>query len=196
MRLIMFCGLLTSIAASHLQNCTFWVETYPQTLYAHMDEVRDFVANNPAYNAEIAFLIDMKLPSGKNRFFVCDLKSKKVIDQGLVAHGYGSETGEEGKLIFSNVVNSNRTSLGKYRIGQSYIGQFGKAYRLHGLDATNSNALQRYVVLHSFSEVPEHEQDLPICNSLGCPMVHQNFFNRIAKRIDGSNQSMILYIYY
>src|ERR1700754_3798832 len=47
------------------------------------------------------FLADMSIHSGKNRFFVYDLKSDTVLRAGLVAHGSGSETGS-GTLKFSN----------------------------------------------------------------------------------------------
>lgn len=165
-------------------------------LAAHVKEVQLFISENPKYNDAIAFFIDMKIHSGKNRFFIYDLKKNGVIDQGLVAHGSGSETGIEGELKFSNANNSLSTSLGKYSIGASYNGRFGKAYKLYGLDTTNSNAFERNVVLHKYSKVPYEEQEDAICNSLGCPMVHEKFFERIENILDKSEKSIILEIYY
>ena len=159
-------------------------------------EVKKLVNSNLNYNADLAFFIDMKIPSGKNRFFVCDLKNNKTIDQGLVAHGSGSETAVEGVLKFSNIDNSLCTSLGKYAIGYSYQGRFGKAYKLYGLDKTNNNALQRNIVLHHYFDVPYDEQENPICNSLGCPMVNEKFYNRLQKIIDGSKKKIILTVFY
>lgn len=92
--------------------------------------IRAFLAKKPNYNSEIVFLADMKIMSGSNRFFVYDLKLNKIIDQGLVAHGSGSETNVQNELKFSNVDHSLATSLGKYSIGKSYNGRFGKAYKL------------------------------------------------------------------
>jgi len=152
--------------------------------------------NNSKYNKRIAFLIDMKIPSGKNRFFVYDLKENKIIDKGLVAHGSGSETGIIGKLKFSNVPNSLSTSLGKYYIGNHYKGKFGKAYKLYGLDKTNNNAFKRDIVFHYYYDVPYKEKDGYICNSFGCPMVNQKYFERIAKIIDSSESDIIMSIYY
>lgn len=165
-------------------------------LAAHVKEVQLFISKNPKYNDAIAFFIDMKIHSGKNRFFIYDLKKNEVIDQGLVAHGSGSETGIVGELKFSNANNSLSTSLGKYCIGASYNGRFGKAYKLYGLDTTNSNAFERNVVLHKYSKVPYEEQEDAICNSLGCPMVHEKFFERIENILDNSEKSIILEIYY
>jgi hypothetical protein len=165
-------------------------------LAAHVKEVQLFISKHPKYNDAIAFFIDMKIHSGKNRFFICDLKKNEVIDQGLVAHGSGSETGIVGELKFSNANNSLSTSLGKYSIGASYNGRFGKAYKLYGLDTTNSNAFERNVVLHKYSKVPYEEQEDAICNSLGCPMVHEKFFDRIENILDKSEKSIILEIYY
>jgi len=144
----------------------------------------------------LAFLVDMKIMSGCNRFFIYDFNKSRVIDQGLVAHGCGSETGVENQLKFSNIDNSLATSLGKYSIGESYYGQFGKAYKLHGLDKSNNNAFTRNIVLHKYSKIPYEEQFNPICNSYGCPMVNEIYFKRIEKILDNSKKDIILEIYY
>jgi hypothetical protein len=167
-----------------------------ERLNKQVKSIKAFVAKNTAYNSEIAFFIDMKIMSGQNRFFVYNLKENKIADQGLVAHGSGSETGIDGQLKFSNVPDSNTTSLGKYSIGNHYYGKFGKAYKLYGLDKTNSKAFDRFIVLHYFSKVPYEPQLEPICNSLGCPMVNEKYFNRIEKIIDGSEKKILLALYY
>lgn len=161
-----------------------------------IDGIKTMINNNPKYNSKIAFFVDMRIPSGKNRFFVYDLVNNKILDQGLVAHGCGSETGIKGSLKFSNEPNSNCTSLGRYSIGKNYQGIFGKAYRLAGLDETNSKALERAIVLHHYSAVPYEEQDHYISRSHGCPMVNEQFFKRIEKIIDTSKSSILLNIYY
>lgn len=164
--------------------------------YTKIREIEKFIENNPKYNEAIVFLADLKINSGKNRFFVYNLKENQCIDQGLMSHGSGSETGIEGKLHFSNIPDSYTTSLGKYEIGHHYIGKFGKAYKLFGLDKTNDKALERFIVLHHYEKVPYEEQSSPICNSLGCPMVNEIFFNRLEKIIDASEKPILLYLYY
>ncbi|WPO78912.1 murein L,D-transpeptidase catalytic domain-containing protein [Flavobacterium sp. KACC 22761] len=173
-----------------------WTETDVERFNNQLAEVKEKIKSSPSYNTKIAFFIDMKIKSGKNRFFVYDLENDKIIDEGLVAHGCGSETGVAGSLKFSNEPNSNATSLGRYAIGKSYKGMFGKSYKLNGLDQSNSNALKRAVVLHSYSAVPEEEQDYYISRSHGCPMVSEVFFKRLEKIIDNSKSAIILNIYY
>lgn len=162
----------------------------------YINEVKRLIEGSKKYNKRIAFFIDMKIPSGKNRFFIYDLKTNKIIDKGLVSHGSGSETNVKGKLKFSNIPNSLSTSLGKYYIGNPYYGKFGKAYKLYGLDKTNSNAFHRDIVFHYYFDVPYQEQKGYICNSFGCPMVNKKYFDRTAKIIDGSESNIIMSIYY
>jgi hypothetical protein len=158
--------------------------------------IKEFLAAKPNYSSEIVFLVDMKIMSGRNRFFIYDLSKNEVIDEGLVAHGVGSETGVQNTLKFSNVNNSLATSLGKYSIGESYSGQFGKAYKLYGLDKSNSNAFLRNIVLHKYSKMPYEEQIEPVCNSYGCPMVNETYYKRIEKILDASEKDILLNIYY
>jgi hypothetical protein len=73
---------------------------------------------------------------------------------------------------------------------------FGKAYKLHGLDQTNSAAFLRNIVLHKYKDVPYEEQENYICNSHGCPMVNEKFFSVVEKILDNSNKKIILTIYY
>jgi hypothetical protein len=167
-----------------------------ERLKKQVDSLKVFIAKNSEYNNEIAFFIDMQIKSGENRFFVYNLKENKIVDKGLVAHGSGSETGIENQLKFGNVPNSNTTSLGKYTIGHHYVGKFGKAYKLYGLDKTNSKAFDRFIVLHYYDKVPYEQQLEPICNSLGCPMVNEKFFNRLEKILDASEKKILLSIYY
>ncbi|MCP2029702.1 hypothetical protein L1276_004896 [Flavobacterium sp. HSC-32F16] len=163
----------------------------------HLNEVKSYVSTNRGYSKKIAFLVDMKIKSGRNRFFVYDLENEKIIDQGLVAHGSGSETGIKGDILqFSNEPNSNCTSLGRYSVEKSYKGVFGKAFRLAGLDQTNSNALKRAIVLHRYKEVPDDEKEYYIINSHGCPMVSDIFFKRLEKIIDTSDSKIMLSVYY
>lgn len=147
------------------------------------------------YNTSTCFLVDMNIESGKNRFFVYDLKKEAVIDEGLVAHGCCNKNWLSGRQ-YGNEVGCGCTSLGKYKIGNPYTGRFGRAYKLYGLDSTNSNAFKRFVVLHSYAAVPDAEVDpAPICQSDGCPMVSAVFLQKLAAIIDRSHQPILLYIF-
>ena len=160
------------------------------------EAAKTYLKAHSTYNQRYTILIDMHMNSGKKRLFVYDLDSMKVVSSGLVAHGSGSNTEYRDSLVFSNVPNSYCTSIGKYKIGTSYIGNFGKSYKLHGLDATNNKAFERLVVLHRYSCVPDIEQPYEICNSLGCPMVSENYFLELDKYIAASSKPLLLEIFY
>lgn len=162
---------------------------------ARISEIKNYIRGKE-YNQELAVFINFKIPSGKYRYFIYDLKSDKIVQKAVVSHGSGSVIPKSDALRFSNVEGSYQSSLGKYSIGESYIGQFGKAYRLKGLDATNSNAMQRAIVLHSFGCVPDTESENPACLSLGCPMLSVNALKKSAEYIDQSRMPIILYAFY
>ncbi|MBX2932840.1 MAG: murein L,D-transpeptidase catalytic domain family protein [Ferruginibacter sp.] len=156
---------------------------------------KDYIKDHQ-FNKSTCFLIDMRLPSGKYRFFVYNLTSDTIEKEGLVTHGSGS-VGDANELIFSNTPNSNCTSIGKYKIGNAYEGKFGLAYKLYGLDITNSNAFDRFIVLHAFDCVPDYEvAPQPICVSLGCPTVSALFLQQLKTYIDKSSKPILLWIYY
>lgn len=148
------------------------------------------------YNTSICFLVDMSIHSGKNRFFVYNMQQDSIELAGLVAHGSGDSKFTQTPT-FSNEISSGCTSLGKYKVSYQYKGKFGKAYKLNGLDSSNSNAFERNVVLHAYSCVPNNEPyPLPICNSLGCPMVSHTFLEALHPIIAKSKRPILLYIYH
>ena len=156
---------------------------------------KDYVDVN-GFDVSYCFMIDMRLPSGKNRFFVYNLLKDSLEAAGLVTHGKGSQS-ESGSMIFSNMPNSNCTSLGKYKIGTSYNGNFGLSYKLLGLEKTNSRALDRAVVLHSYFGVPATEvYPASICVSEGCPAVSAAFFTQLKGYMEESQEPILLWIYY
>lgn len=147
------------------------------------------------YNTRFCFLVDMSRPSGANRFFVYNLEKDSLEIAGLVAHGRCNERWLEGRK-YSNVSGGGCTSLGKYKIGAAYSGQFGLAYKLYGLDTSNNNAFSRYVVLHSHTCVPVSEVNPEeICQSDGCPTVSPVFLTKLAKKLDNSTKPVLLWIY-
>ena len=168
--------------------------TEAQRLSGKLAGLKQFAAAR-GYDTRIAFLVDMQLPSGKNRFFVCDLSGDSILLSGLVAHGCGAGP-FSNTPSFSNRNGSNCSSLGRYRIGRPYKGQFGPAYKLYGLDTTNDQAFNRNIVLHAYTGVPDGETSpFPICNSRGCPMVSPAFLSRLQPLIDKSKRSLLLEIF-
>ena len=162
-------------------------------LQGFANKLENFAKENE-YNSRYCFLIDMNIACGSNRFFVYDLKKDSVLESGLVTHGYGNSG--YSNITFSNTPGSNSSSLGKYRIGHSYNGKFGLAYKLHGLDKTNNKAFDRFVVLHSHECVPDNEvAPEPICMSQGCPTVAPSFLKTLASYLDDAEKPVLLWIF-
>jgi hypothetical protein len=160
-----------------------------------ISEMKSFLKGKN-YNQDVALFIDFKIPSNRFRFFIYDLKKENILEKAIVSHGSGSVISNSNQLRFSNIEGSYQSSLGKYEIANSYVGTFGKSYRLKGLDKTNSNALKRAIVMHSFFCIKDEENVEPACLSLGCPMLSKNFFKIVAKYIDESKKPIILYAFY
>ncbi len=162
---------------------------------AKIVEIKNYIKGKN-YNQNVAVFINFKIHSGKYRYFLYDLKNNRILQKAIVAHGDGSVVKNSEALRFSNIDGSHQSSLGKYEIKESYTGKFGKAYRLDGLDETNSNARSRAIVLHSYSCIQDTESASPACLSFGCPMLSKNAFNETSKYIDRSEQPIILYAFY
>lgn len=109
-------------------------------LSAHGDRVRlrDRIA-----------IVDFAAGSGQPRFHFVNTGDGRSTSL-LVAHGSGSDPAHTGYLKrFSNDFGSNASSEGAFLTGDYYVGKHGRSQRLHGLDATNCNALGRALVIHS-----------------------------------------------
>lgn len=90
--------------------------------------------------------VNFSKPSSEKRLTV--VENGDIIYRTWVSHG--RESGELYAKSFSNVPNSNKSSLGKMRVGQKYYGKHGLSYRLIGLETgINDNVEQRAIVIHS-----------------------------------------------
>lgn len=100
-------------------------------------------------NGDYIGITDFARPSRDPRFYLLDVHSG-MVTQHLVAHGRGSDPLHSGWLErFSNEIGSEATSAGAYLTHDIYYGKYGRSLRLQGLDASNSNADARAIVLHS-----------------------------------------------
>jgi L,D-transpeptidase catalytic domain len=156
-------------------------------------EAKKFILQNN-FNESTCFLADMSLPSGQNRFFVYDLEKDTIQNSGLVTHGRCNQYWLEGRK-YGNTVGCGCTSVGKYKVGNSYNGKFGLAFKLYGLEKTNDKVFARFVVLHSHKCVPENEVKGDICQSDGCPTVASGFLQQLKLIINESKKPVLLWIY-
>lgn len=161
-------------------------------LQSHAASIKSY-AEEQHVNTDYAILIDMSIPSWKKRYFVVDLNNDSIVLSGMCTHGQGDDYQRE-EVVFSNVPNSLCSSEGRYKIGAKYNGDFGTAYKLHGLDKTNDKAFERFVVLHGHSCVSDFEGQ-PACRSWGCPTVSPETLKATAKILDASKRPVLMWIY-
>lgn len=143
---------------------------------------------------DLLTLIDFSKSSNTKRLWVIDMSTKTILYNTLVAHGRNS--GDEFATTFSNVSNSNKSSLGFYATGELYTGKHGSSMRLDGLEnGINSNARNRAVVMHGADYVSENfiKQHRRLGRSLGCPALPNNVTKEIINLIQGKS---CLFIYY
>ncbi len=102
-------------------------------------------------------IVDFSIPSSLPRFHIINLGTG-ACETLLVAHGIGSDPEHTGILQrFSNEMNSNATCEGAFLATDYYTGKHGPSQRLEGLDESNSNALDRAIVVHAAAyATPEH----------------------------------------
>jgi len=143
----------------------------------------------------ILTIVDYTLPSYQKRLWVIDLNKNKILYNTLVAHGVNS-----GKLYakkFSNSINSNKSSIGFFATGETYIGSHGLSLKLDGLEkGINHKARKRDIVVHgapyvskSYIQSSKHKI---LGRSQGCPALPQNISKSIIKTIKGKS---CLFIY-
>lgn len=153
------------------------------------------------FNEDYYFLIDLSVHSGRNRFFVYDFRNGKVSDQNLATHGscdqFEANDTQWQRVKFSNKNDSHCSSKGKYRIGKRDHSSWGIKikYWLHGLEATNSNAFERVVVLHSWEAVKNKEvypEYSPL--SWGCPAVSDEFMALLDVKLQQTQKPVLLWI--
>lgn len=179
----------------------------PNDVPSDISEIYDYCKDN-GYSTEYCFLTDFSKPSGIKRFYVYSFKENKIVHKSLCAHGLGKcdnvfETIYKTfkttfKPIFSNEKGSCYSSLGKYKVGRltpMSKPYFKEGYFLYGLDSTNSNALEREILIHrgnlGFETFPL--PCLPV--SKGCFAVSNSMMKLIGVIKKQSDKPILLYAY-
>lgn len=100
------------------------------------------------WHRDLVGIADFGLRSSEPRLHLVSLE-RGTVDSYRCAHGMGSDPEHDGWLNwFSNVHESWCTSRGAYMTFGWYSGQYGTSMRLEGREPTNSNALDRAIVMH------------------------------------------------
>lgn len=143
---------------------------------------------------DILTVIDFSMSSTKKRMWVIDLVANKIIFNTVVSHGMKS--GGEFATSFSNSVNSNKSSLGFYLTGETYIGKHGLSLKLDGQErGVNDNARARAVVMHgaSYSNPSILRNQGFLGRSQGCPAIPEALKDQIINAVKGKS---CLFIYH
>jgi hypothetical protein len=139
-------------------------------------------------------VIDFSKPSTEKRMWVFDVESHALLFRELVAHGRGS--GANMATAFSNVPDSNQSSLGLFRTGESYIGKHGLSLRLDGLErGVNDRARERAIVIHGADYVngATARAQGRLGRSLGCPAVRPEIAAPLIRAVEDGG---LLFAYY
>lgn len=143
--------------------------------------LREFCSRE-GYNTSVALFVDLSRHSGRRRFVVWDMERNVPIFTCPVSHGSGSKMSHvrSAYAALSNEDGSHLSSLGRALIAERYEGRYGVAYRLDGLDETNSNLRTRCVVLHGW----KYTTSCPIfpcatVGSFGCPVLSRKMMRRV-----------------
>jgi hypothetical protein len=138
-------------------------------------------------------ICDYSQSSNNKRLYVIDLATNTVLYNTYVSHGKNS--GEEFATSFSNVENSNKSSLGFLVTDDTYHGVAGYSMRFLGMEAgINDHVRSRNIVFHGSRFVNEavmQERGI-IGRSLGCPAVPNGMQKEIIDVIKGGS---CFYIY-
>lgn len=169
-----------------------------QCLQAKADTAKQYCIDKN-FDTNYCMLVDMLVHSGKKRFFLWDFNKDTIAYSSLCCHGYGQGSNETNP-VFSNILGSYCTSLGKYKTGARAYSKWGINihYKLHGLETSNSNAFNRIVVLHSHSYVPDYEiypNHLPLGYSQGCPVIDNYIMAILDEILKKTKKPILLWIY-
>jgi len=134
----------------------------------------------------ILTIADFDQNSTKKRLWIVDLDKDSLLLNTWVAHG--SRSGDDLATRFSDVNDSNESSLGFYVTGEVYTGKHGRSLRLDGMDeGYNANARKRSIVVHGAPYVSQGtiNQLGRLGRSQGCPAVAPELAEMVINTIEG-----------
>lgn len=143
---------------------------------------------------EILTIIDFSRPSTEKRLFTIDLRNMALKYHTYVAHG--RNTGGNMASEFSNLPNSNQSSLGFYVTGETYVGSKGYSLRLDGMEKSfNDNIRSRAVVVHGADYVTESwiRRYGRLGRSQGCPALPPEISREVIDAIKGKTAIFTYY---
>ncbi len=159
-------------------------------------ELKEFCCEH-GYNTHVALLMDVSRHSGLKRFVVWNFDSGEALCSFPVSHGSGSPHSQVRSAYarFSNKDGSHLSSLGKALIAERYEGRYGVAYRMDGLEQSNSELRPRNVVLHGWQYTTSFPIfPIPTIGSWGCPVLSRKAMRRVDEILQ-KEKRVVLWIY-
>jgi hypothetical protein len=166
----------------------------PKVFALALESASSAVARGLAPAPATLTVIDYSIPSTRPRMWVFDVRSHTLLFQELVSHGRGS--GKTMATSFSNTAESNMTSLGLFRTGETYVGHNGYSLRLDGLErGVNDRARDRAIVIHGapYVNAATAKANGYLGRSLGCPAVRPEVARKLIDTVKGGG---LLFAYY
>ena len=184
-------------------------QSIPKDLDERADEALEY-CKEKGYNTDCCLLVDYGRHSGRVRFFLWDFEKEKPALKCLCAHGYGKGSTAR-RPVFSNEPGSFCSSLGHYRVGKEKTmskPKGRKALVLYGKDKTNSNALNRGILIHpvSLPNFPIYPLLIPVKvhkvlghkirpKSEGCITIPFRKYEEVSKAAKSSSKPLMLWVY-
>jgi len=194
---------LPGAAATALESSTFDAGTWsdeavgdvnPKVFALALKAANAAIQRGQASDADTLTVIDYSRPSTMKRMWVYDLRSRSLLFAELVSHGRGS--GVALATSFSNLPESNRSSLGLYRTAETYTGKHGYSLRIDGLEpGINDKARERAIVMHAADYVNEAaaKKQGYLGRSLGCPALRPEVTKKVIDAVKGGG---LIFAYY
>ncbi|OXA79658.1 L,D-transpeptidase catalytic domain [Flavobacterium aquidurense] len=166
---------------------------------SYFQEAKQYCKSNKL-NQDKFILIDLGLHSGIKRFFIYDFQQKKILKSYIVSHGCGhnqwGKTSSKENAPVSNEFDSHCSSIGKFIVSDRGVSEWGIKvnYILQGKDNTNSNALNRAIVLHSWEAISDNEiYPAGTPEGWGCPAVSNESMREIDALLK-QNKNVLLWV--
>lgn len=152
------------------------------------------IKNSTSEKSNFLAIVDFSRSSAEKRFYLISMKDTTLVHSDYVSHG--KHSGNLYANSFSNEEQSLKTSLGFYKVAESYSGCHGLSIRLDGLDkGYNDNARNRAIVMHAaaYAEPMLIKELGRLGKSFGCPTLPSDGFSYVINHI---KENAILFHYY
>jgi hypothetical protein len=152
------------------------------------------VKHHQVKNQDILTIVDFSVSGAKDRMYVINVKTGKILMGMPVTHGSGSGPNGLWATSFSNKPQSLKSSIGVFVTQNKYWGQHGNSLRIRGLESSNNNVYSRNIVIHpaNYASRSYIRANHRPGTSWGCFAVDPQLSNQLIRYVQGGT---VLYAY-